>query len=362
MFVSKLMSLNGAAASSSPARRTIAPALFAVVILVVAGVAVAGTAAYFEFRPTPPAHVPPGSHTTGVVDDLGRQVTVPVNASRVVVLAPSVMDIVARLGLRSHVVGIGCQPTPASGILSEYSPNQTAAWGLNASMCIQDFPTLNVEEVVNRSADLVLASTITSAASVETLTTTHNIPVVLLAPSGLEGIIGDVALVAQIYPDDALASPLVAQLHTTLTNASKLDANLSTNGVPAPSVLLTYYFDTGGYYTYGPGSFGDALIALAGGVNVVASAPLLYFEMNGTTVLNDQPNVIVYGTSWNDAALVSGQTPAVWNAASGAPYWSQLNGTKQAIDVTQLTEAGPTLILTLPLLEHWFHPDQVPAP
>jgi ABC-type Fe3+-hydroxamate transport system substrate-binding protein len=355
------MSLNPPVGPSPSPSRTIAPALFAVVVLVVAGVAVAGTAAYFEFRPMAASH-PAGAHSVRVVDDLGRQVTVPVNASRIVVLAPSVMDIVARLGLRSHVVGIGCEPKPASGINSEYSPNQTNAWNLSSSMCIQDFPTLNVEEVVNLSADLVLASTITSAASVETLSTTYNIPVILLAPNGLDGIIGDVSLVAQVYPGNTLASPLIASLHSTLTNASKFDANLSTNNVSFPTVLLTYYFDTGGYYTYGPGTFGDAVIALAGGTNVVASAPLLYFEMNGTTVLNDQPKVIIYGTSWNDPALVSDETPSVWNAASSAPYWSQLTGTKQAIDVTQLTEADPTLILTLPLYEHWLHPTLVPAP
>ncbi|MCI4333195.1 MAG: ABC transporter substrate-binding protein, partial [Thermoplasmata archaeon] len=221
---------------------------------------------------------------------------------------------------------------------------------------------LNVEEIVNRSADLVLASTITSAASVETLSSTYGLPVVLLAPGDIDGIIGDVSLVGQIYPSDPHTAPLVAGLHDTLANASALDANLSTNGAAIPSVLFTYYFDSGGYYTYGPGSFGAALIELAGGSNIASSAPLTYFELNGTTVLNDQPNVIVYATSWNDAALVSGQTPMVWNSISGAPYWSQLNGSKQAVDVTDMTEADPTLILSLPLYEHWLHPTMVPAP
>jgi hypothetical protein len=39
-----------------------------------------------------------------------------------------------------------------------------------------------------------------------------------------------------------------------------------------------------------------------------------------------------------------------------------LNGTKDAVDVTVITEADPTMILALPLLEHWLHPTLVPAP
>ncbi|MCI4356740.1 MAG: ABC transporter substrate-binding protein [Thermoplasmata archaeon] len=342
---------------SSPRRGAIAPAVFVIVVLIVAGTAVAATAAYFEFRPAAPHHAGASATTVTVVDDLGRSVTAPTNATRIAVLAPSVMDFVARLGLRPDVVAIGCQPT-ASGILSEYSPNQTAAWGLSAPLCIQDFPTLSLEGLVNRSPQLVLASTITSASAVASLTNTYGVPVVLFSPSGLEGVVGDVALLAQLYPGNHLAQPLMAALHDTINNATTLDANLSTNGVAVPTVLLSYYFDTGGYYTYGPGSFGESMIELAGGASIAGSAPLVYFEMNGSTVLNDQPTVVIYGTSWNDPALVSGQTPTVWGTA---PYWAQLNGTKHAIDVTSLTEADPTLILTLPTLEHWFHPDLVPA-
>jgi iron complex transport system substrate-binding protein len=352
------MTLNSPSEARPAPARTIAPAVFAVALLVVAGAAVAVTATYFELRPSTPHSSGP---TVTVVDDLGRRVTAPVNASRIVVLAPSIMDIVSRLGLESRVVGIGCIPN-ATGILDEYSPNQTSAWDLTPAMCIQDYPGLDKEGLLNRSPQIVLASTITSAADVETISVTFGIPVVILAPSGIEGIIGDVALVGQLFPADAATVPLESELQLVLANASALDTNLSTNNVTIPSVLLAYYFDDGGYYTYGPGTFGESMIELAGGSDIAAGVPLTYFEMNGSSVLDDQPNVIVYGTSWNDPALVSGETPSTWSSSGGAPYWSQLNGTKDAVDVTVITEADPTMILALPLLEHWFHPSLVPAP
>jgi iron complex transport system substrate-binding protein len=365
---------------SSDARASprIAPAVFVVAMLVVAGVAIAGTAAYFELHPlrtttpaaSPPAP-PPANHTpnpnptksTGpttetIVDDLGRRLTVPLNASRIVVLAPSILDVVYRLGLRTDVVGIGCEPNEY-GLLSVYSPNQTSLWGLTSGLCINDYPTLNDQAVANDSPGLVLASTITSAADVTALTDTYGLPVVMLAPSGLQGIVGDVALVASMYPSNAKAVPLEVALDDTLTNASNLDTNLSDNADPIPSVLLAYYFDTGGYYTYGPGTFGESLIELAGGSNVAGGAPLVYFEMNATVVLNDEPSVVIYGTSWNDPQLVSGETPQNWTTA---PYWSQLNGSLHAIDVTVITEADPTMVLALPLLEYWLQPTLQTSP
>jgi iron complex transport system substrate-binding protein len=276
------------------------------------------------------------------------------------VLAPNIMDIVYRLGLRSDVVGIGCTTDEVGGILNEYSPNQTAEWNLSSSMCITDFPVLNTEQVASLNPQLILASTITSATDVATLTSTYDLPVVILAPSTLEGIVGDVNLIAQLFPSShAAATTLDASLEGVLANATAFDNGLSNNGTSIPSVLLTYYFDGGGYYTFGPGTFGQSLVDLAGGSSIAAGVPLEYGEINATVVLADQPTVLIYGTSWNDAYLVANETPSAW---PGAPYWAQLNASKIPLDVTVLTEADPTMLLELPWMIYWLHPTLVPAP
>ncbi|MGP8072708.1 MAG: ABC transporter substrate-binding protein [Thermoplasmata archaeon] len=344
------MSLN----STPDGPRSVTGTLVVVAILLAAGVAVIATAAYYGAR---------GTTTVGtvtVVDDLGRTVTAPADASRIVVLAPSVMDIVYRLGLRDRVVGIGCTPQLYGGMLDEYSPNQTTAWNLTSSMCVTDFPTLNTEEVATLAPELVLASTLTSATDVATLTTTYDLPVILLAPSTLDGVVGDVNLVAELFPSArSTANALDATLAGNLANATAFDNLLSDNGTRIPSVLLTYYFDGGGYYTYGPGTFGQSLVDLADGSSVSAGVPLEYAEINATVVLADQPNVVIYGTSWNDPFLVSNETPSVW---SSAPYWGQLNSSKIPIDVTLLTEADPSMLLELPWFLYWLHPSLAPMP
>jgi ABC-type Fe3+-hydroxamate transport system substrate-binding protein len=337
---------------TSPPALQVSLAVLAAIVVVAAAVSVGGTAAYFDLRP---------NSTTGtvVVDDLGRKVVVPPDPDRLVVLAPSVMDIVYRLGLRGSVVGVGCTASEAGGIFNEYSPNQTALWSLTNASCVPDFPALDTGDVALLAPQVVLATTITSALAVDQLTSTYGIPVLVLAPSTLEGIVGDVRLLAQVFPEaQPAATVLEGELGDALANASAWDANFSENDVSFPTVLLSYYFDPGGYYTYGPGSFGDSLIALAGGDNLGASVPLLYAEMNATVALVDQPRIILYGTS-NDTYLVLGETPSLWPSA---PYWSQLTGQKIAVDVTLLTEPDPTMILFLPALMHWLHPTLVPAP
>jgi iron complex transport system substrate-binding protein len=334
----------------------VSPQLVAIAVVVAAAVAAGGFAADYALHPLGPTVSGP---STVVVDDLGRRVTVPLDPSRIVVLAPSVMDMVYRLGLRPAVVATGCDANLTGGIYNEYSPGQVALWGLSNATCVADFPDLDTQAIALLSPQLVLTTTITPPKAVEDLTDTFGLPVVIFAPTSLDGIIGDVRILGEIFPS---ATPAAEALEATLTgaveNASALDANFSNSSVPIPTVLLTYYFDGGGYYTYGPGSFGDSLISLAGGDNIATHVPLLYAELNATVALVDQPQVILYGTS-NDSYLVVGEVPSDWTTA---PYWSQLNGTKIAIDITLLSEPDPSMILALPALLHDLHPTLVPPP
>jgi iron complex transport system substrate-binding protein len=345
-----------------PPRTAVPIALLAVAVLVSAGIAIAGTAVYYELRPGPAPQAPGlGTNRTTVVDDLGRVVSVPVNPARVVVLAPSIMDIVYRMDLRDRVVAVGCTVGLVGGIENEYSPNQTALWDLSPSLCVTDFPSLDTAGVALLEPQLVLASTLTSVGDVTTLTSTYGLPVVLFAPSTMDGIVGDVRLMSQIFPSQAsLGLSLESTLEQSLLNATNFDAALSNNATPIPSVLVTYGFEAGEYYTYGPGTFGQSIVDLAGGDSISAALPLEYAGLNASAVLLDQPAVVLYGTSWNDPYLVAGQTPSVWS--SSAPYWNQLNGTKIPVDVTLITEADPTMVLALPWFLHDLHPDLVPTP
>ncbi|HTP54250.1 MAG TPA: ABC transporter substrate-binding protein [Thermoplasmata archaeon] len=321
-------------------------ALFAVGLLVVAGAAIAATSVYFDLRPA----TTPGDLT--VTDDLGRTVTVPHDPSRVVVLGPSILDAMVSLGLRSHVVGVDCYVPAFGGIDEDYSAGQIANWSLSPSMCVQVEPLVD-EELLNLTPQLVLATTIVSVLDVETISQTYHIPVVMLQPPSLSGIEVDLDLLGSIFGVASQAQAVNAELAAGIANATAFQANLTDQypPVPFPTVLVTYDVDSNGYWTYGPGTFGESLIELASATSISANATLQYPELPGEEVLADNPTYIVYGTGF-------GLTESNF---TGAPFWSSLSapsdGHAYGMYSIYLTEPDPTMILVgLPLLLDLLHP------
>lgn len=341
------MSLNGASpdeksASPPAARKQVSATLLVVAVVITAAVAIGATGAYFELKPGPSS---PG--TVHVTDDLGRSVTVPYNPTRVVVLGPNIMDSMYRLGLRSHVTGVDCYAADLGGLSADYSPDQISLWNLSSSMCVEIGPTFNFEDLLNATPQLVLAATIVSTADVEQITAQYGIPTVVLQPSSLGGIQVDLNILAQIFPVSAAANALNAQLASELYNASQV-----VNDAPSfPLVLVTYDADSNGYWTFGPGTFGESLIEAAGATSIGANSTFAYPELSPEQVLSANPEWIVYGTGF-------GLNLSYYAAA---PLWSSLPavqaGNITGMDSNWLTEADPTMILEgLPALIAIFQP------
>ncbi len=333
------MSLNPAPAA--PKARTVSLVWVIVLVLVVGGGAAAATAVYYSSQTSP------ASHSLTITDDLGRKVTVPVDPSRVAVLSPSIMDIMYRLGLRSHVVGVDCYATADGGLSADYSPDQVALWNLSSSMCVQVGPEFVPEQLVNVTPQLVLASTIVSVAAVEEITQNLGIPVVMLQPPTLSGVLVDVSLVGEIFGVSSAASTLNGELSQVLYNAT----NVTNSVYTFPTVLVTYAVDSNGYWTFGPGTFGESLIEIAGGTSISGTATSPYPELAPSQVLLADPQWIVYGVGFglNESTYAS------------APDWSDLPavqaGNLTGMNSNWLTEPDPTMILDgIPALLAVFHP------
>lgn len=339
------MHLSPPTSLATPPRRNIPLTWIVVGVIVASGLAVVGAAVYYEERTSCAS----GSRT--VTDDLGRSVCVPPNPQRVVVLGPSIMDSMYRLGLRALVVGVDCYSPDMGGLSSDYSADQVALWNLSSSMCVQTGPTFDVEQLLALAPQVVLAATIVSVAAVEEITQTYHIPVVMLQPATLEGIVGDEELLGEVFNAPAAASTLVSTLEATFERTASFRAGLNASGTAFPTVLVTYSADTSGYWSFGPGSFGESLIALASGTSISANATIPYPELSGEQVLAADPEFIVYGTGF-------GLNESFY---AGGPFWSQLtatqNGRALGMDSNYFTEPGPTMILVgLPELVDLLHP------
>ncbi len=327
----------------SPVPRRTVPLVWAVVsVLLAAGLGVGLTAVFAAA----PGSTPSGATVT-VTDDLGRTVQAPVDPARVVVLGPSIMDEMYRLGLRYRVVGVDCYASALGGLSDDYSSDQVALWNLTPSMCVQVAPTFVPSMLVDLSPQLVLASTIVSIADIEEIANQLHVPVVMLQPPTLSGILVDDLLVGEIFGATAAANTLNAHLASELYNAT----NASSFATSFPTVLLTYSVDANGYWTFGPGTFGESLLELTGAVGLGANASLPYPELSGAQVLSGDPAWIVYGVGYglNESAYAAG------------PDWSSFaavaHGNLSGIDSNWITEPDPTMILDgVPALLQLFHP------
>jgi iron complex transport system substrate-binding protein len=328
-----------------PRRAGVSTAVFVVALLLAAGGAIAATSAYYELRPAST----PGGLT--ITDDLGRTVTVPRDPARVVVLSPSIMDSVYRLGLRSHVVGVDCYSSNFGGITADYSSDQIQLWNLSQSMCVQIDPAFEEEQLLNFTPQLVLATTIVSVATVETISVTYGIPVVMLQPPTLDGVELDVSLLGEIFGVGNAANTLNTQLQSELGSANALQQNLTASGASFPTVLVTYSVDSNGYWTFGPGTFGESLIELASASSISANATMPYPELSGEQVLAANPAYLIYGTGF-------GLNESFY---ANAPFWGDLgavnDGHALGLNSNDLTEPDPSMILLgLPALIQLFHP------
>lgn len=325
-----------------PSPRLVPLTWVVVIVLVATGVGISLTAVLTGLAGSTSASGP-----ITVTDDLGRTVEVPSDPARVAVLSPSIMDSMYRLGLRSHVVAVDCYAASFGGLSEDYSPDQVALWNLSDSMCVQIGPTFVPSMLVDLAPQLVLASTIVSIADVEEITDQVHVPVVMLQPPTLSGILVDDSLIGEIFGVEGAASALNAQLSTELYRATNVTSAAST----FPSVLLTYSVDANGYWTFGPGTFGESLLELTGAVGLGASAGLPYPELSPAQVLSADPTWVVYGVGFglNESTYAAG------------PDWSSLpavqNGNVSGIDSNWITEPDPTMILeAVPTLLGLFHP------
>ncbi len=349
------MSLTAAAAAAAPSAKGASLAWLAVVAVVAASASAGGVALYYTVTAPGPAACP-GAPAPGhliVTDDLGRCVAVPFDPSRVAVLSPNIMDSMYRLGLRSHVVAVDCSPTAFGGLGGDYNATQISLWNLTPLACIQALPFV-LEDVANASPQLVFASTIISQEAVNDIQTGLGIPVVMLQPATLEGILADVTLLGEIFGAGAAATALNSALSSELANVSAV-----VNGTTSrPTAFVTYGPETGpsgnvsGYYTYGAGVFGTALVAAAGAVSITSSNPNPYPAIPLEQLASANPDVIVYANGtfgYNESAYAAS---VIWPSLTAV-----MDNHVYGIDSNLLAEPDPTMILAgLPALVGFFHP------
>ncbi|MEE9340238.1 MAG: ABC transporter substrate-binding protein [Thermoplasmata archaeon] len=264
-----------------------------------------------------------------IVDDYGRDVTVPQPVERIISLAPSNTEILFALGLDDKVVGVDQA--------SNYPPeaqDKTIVGGY--------FGGYNLEVITVLDPQLILASSINSDELIADLEN-RSFAVVVLDASDIDGVFHDIELVGSITDADAEAEGLVSNLTARVETISDLML-----GVETPSVYIEL---DNNLWTYGPGTFGDDLLDLAGGENIAGSMGSPWVQLDEEFVVTSSPDIII--TVFTPVEEIKSR-----------PGWSDISAIQNdkvfAVDGDLISCPGPRIVDGLEELAHLIHPELFP--
>lgn len=207
-----------------------------------------------------------------VTDELGRNVLVPDQPHRILCLAPSLTETVYELGAGELVVGVTdytefpveARFKPSVGGLVDPSMEKIVALGPDLVLMVA---RLNRPETIRQLEDLSL-------------------PVFVVDPQGLEGILKMVRSVGEAIHRDAEARYLVRQL------AQKRETVLArVKGLPRPKILVVVWYEP--VLTVGSKAFITDAIAAAGGDSVTADIPQAWPQISMEEVLRRSPDFLL---------------------------------------------------------------------
>jgi len=205
--------------------------------------------------------------------------------------------------------------------------------------------TPNLERLVALKPDLVLAARIVPLEVLRQLDE-MGLPNLAFDPRTLSDVLAHLRLIGRVAGIPQRAEALVTRLE------QRVEAIVShTQALPQaarPTVLLVFWSEP--LMGYGPGSFGDDLICLAGGRNLLADAKQPYPVVNWELVVERNPEVILLAQPTGTSSLES------------QPGWSQLRAVRTGRvhsfpDPNVVLVPGPRLVDALEQMAHWLHPN-----
>ena len=269
-----------------------------------------------------------------ITDDSGREIHLNSTPTRIVSHVPSITETLFALGLGDKLVAD-----------SDYCDYPEAA---KTKPKIGGYFTPNIEEIVAMKPDLVL----TDGYVPELISKLDSlgIPLAVVNPKDINSLLTDIELLGNVTGSQKEAAEITSDMK------NRIDAVVDTVGnASRPSVFYVFEAtDTTKPWTAGPGSFVDALISLAGGVNVAASASNPWIQFNMEELVNSNPDIILVDSSHGTAAISPSQLKAL-------PGWQGIAAVKEnriyTIDGDLVNRSGPRIVEGLEEIAKILHPD-----
>ena len=270
-----------------------------------------------------------------IMDAAGRQVHLDSAPTRIVSHVPSITETLFALGLGDKLVAD-----------DDYSDYPEAA---KTKPKIGGYFTPNIEEIVAMKPDLVLTDGYVPelVSKLDSL----NIPVAVINPKDINGILSDIELLGNLTGAQKEAQELTGEMKSRINAVIFKVAPLSYR----PSVFYVFdATDPAKPWTAGPGSFVDSLITMAGGHNVASNTSGPWVQFNMEELVNSNPDIILVDSSHGTAAISPDQL-------KGLPGWQDLKAVKEnqiyVIDGDLVNRSGPRIVDGLEEIAKILHPD-----
>jgi ABC-type Fe3+-hydroxamate transport system substrate-binding protein len=263
-----------------------------------------------------------------LTDELGRKVVVPDHPHRVICLMPSVTDTVFSLGAGDDVVGI-----------SDYTKYPAEAL---KKPSVGDLINPSIETILSLHPDLVIGVQPTGPMESTEQLERLGIPVFLVSPHGIAGIMHSVETIGQALNRTPQADALAASMQ------HRVDAVRDrTKGLPQPKVFMPIWYDP--IITIGKHAFTTEIIEAAGAHSVTDDLTADWPQISLEVVLERAPDALV---------LVRGGKTTLATLQS-RPGWSSVPAVQQRrvfyVD-ERINFPSPVAIDALEDLARQFHP------
>lgn len=271
-----------------------------------------------------------------LTDGLGRTISLPGPARRVVSLAPSNTEILFAVGAGGQVVG--------RDMFSDYPAEASALPDVGGSM-----GKYNLEAIVALQPDLVLAGGINPPELVAALEELGLTVYFLPNPQTLEEMYLNLETVGALTGHAAEAASLAESLRARVAAVDEKIAAIGSRPTVYYELDAT---DPSRPYTAGAGTFVDVLIARAGGINIAGEIETPWVQLDIETLLVSDPDLILLGdAAWGESAETVAARPG-WEALSAVQ-----SGAIYPFDDNLVSRPGPRLVDGLEALARLLHPE-----
>lgn len=270
-----------------------------------------------------------------ITDQLGRAVAIKAAPQRIVSLAPSNTEILFALDLGERIVGVTDYCT--------YPPEA------KEKPSIGGFSTPNIEEIIVKSPDLVLANVIHKDKAIPQLES-KGLSVVALNPKTIDEVFAAITLVGKVTGAEKEAARLVADMKDRIKHITDRTSRLAES--QKKRVLEIVWHDP--LMAAGSGTLHDELINKAGGINIAHNLTD-YADISLEAVIAANPEVMIADVGMGEGENLPFQF--LMSELRLKDTDARKNNRVYPINVEIVSHPGPRTVDALEQLANFIHPE-----